>query len=242
MLASLLVSSALGASAVSHPSLPTQWTATVNEAQVGVVKESYTMVSRPDADHPSAKWTNFTDGSCQRLIYIDGDLEDDARYLLNCDAVACCTEEQDGNHIEYQIPNTHPEVPVKSLGKQNITLYNGEVVETDVWEWRVLVAKYTAFTRKSTLPNATAVDLVRWTVGVSKDDFTNEYTDFQQIPAEKSDEFAKSFQIPEVCKSSHVMKCDNARKQGLLSDRSYSLLKYGASERLIWNVISTLVV
>lgn len=85
----------------SHPVLPTMWTALVNEASVGVVKESYVMVDKPTPDTPSAKWTNFTDGSCQRLIYY-GNNYNEGRYLLGCEAVDCCTEEQDGNHIEYQ--------------------------------------------------------------------------------------------------------------------------------------------
>jgi hypothetical protein len=52
-----------------HPTLPTAWVATVKEAEVGVVYESYIMVDKPTATNPSAKWTNFTDGSCQRLIF-----------------------------------------------------------------------------------------------------------------------------------------------------------------------------
>ena len=46
-----------------HPTLPTMWTATVNEAEVGTVLESYIMIDRPTPSNPSAKWTNFTDGS-----------------------------------------------------------------------------------------------------------------------------------------------------------------------------------
>ena len=46
-----------------HPTLPTMWTAIVNEAEVGVVTESYKMVQKPTLDNPSARWTNFTDGS-----------------------------------------------------------------------------------------------------------------------------------------------------------------------------------
>ena len=53
----------------AHPTLPTAWTATVQEAEVGVVYESYIMEDKPTAEKPSGKWTNFTDGSCQRLIF-----------------------------------------------------------------------------------------------------------------------------------------------------------------------------
>ena len=83
--------------APSHPTLPTRWTAKVNEDEVGLVLESYKMVDKPTPSNPSAKWTNFTDGSCQRLIF-DGDLENNARYLLGCDALDCCIESQEGNH------------------------------------------------------------------------------------------------------------------------------------------------
>ena len=70
----------------SHPSLPTMWTAQVKEAEVGVVTESYIMVEKPTPYNPSAKWTNYTDGSCQRLIWVGNNYEA-GRYLLGCDAV-----------------------------------------------------------------------------------------------------------------------------------------------------------
>ena len=97
------------ASLESPVTLPDRWTATVNEAEVGWVRESYKMVQVPTPANPSGKWTNFTDGSCQRLI-LDPDLPQARRYLLKCDAVDCCTESQSGNHVEYQIPNVHPKV------------------------------------------------------------------------------------------------------------------------------------
>merc|ERR1712216_388414 len=98
-----------------HPTLPTMWRATVKEAQVGVVHESENFASGHDMSesNPNAKWTNYTDGSCQRLIYQTNNY-DTARYLLGCDALDCCTEDGDGP-IEYQIPNVHPVLlaPVK---------------------------------------------------------------------------------------------------------------------------------
>ena len=126
--------------APSHPTLPWSWTAQVREAEVGFVDESYNMVYKPTLDNISGKWTNFTDGSCQRLIYVP-DLPSAARYLMLCDAVDCCKEEQSGNHIEYQINNVHPPelAPVKSLGKEKIgrTAPNGTYITTecDVWNW-----------------------------------------------------------------------------------------------------------
>merc|ERR1719197_1449527 len=105
----------VGASGASHPTLPTMWTATVNEDEVGTVHESEHFVAKPDETNVSAKWTNYTDGSCQRLIR-EGYQYDKMRYLLGCDAVACCYEDGDGPY-EYQIPNVHPAMlaPVQYL-------------------------------------------------------------------------------------------------------------------------------
>ena len=121
-----------GASAASHPTLPTMWTATVNEDQVGVVHESEYF--------PKAKWTNYTDGSCQRLIL------GEHRYLLGCDAVDCCTEDGSSPQ-EYQIPNVHPALlaPVQNAGKETITLFDGSTVEADHWQWKFMIAQYNAY-------------------------------------------------------------------------------------------------
>ena len=82
-----------------HPTLPTNWVSRVSEPQVGIVDESYRMVLKPTEDNLSGKWTNFTDGSCQRLIRVANNY-DDERYLLGCDSLPCCTEKQSGNHME----------------------------------------------------------------------------------------------------------------------------------------------
>ena len=124
------------------------------------------MVDKPTPSNPSAKWTNFTDGSCQRLIY-DGDLENNARYLLGCDALDCCVERQEGNHIEYQIPNVHPSflTKVESLGKHTISQNEGSKivkVTCDVSSWKFGLATYYAFTTKDPKTNVTVLN--RWTV------------------------------------------------------------------------------
>jgi hypothetical protein len=85
----------------SHPTLSNRWTALVYEDELGWVIESYKMIDNYNRSVPSAKWTNFTDHSCEELIYVTGDDEIDGRYLLKCDAIDCCKEEQDGNHVEY---------------------------------------------------------------------------------------------------------------------------------------------
>ena len=85
----------------NHPTLSNRWTATVYEDELGWVIESYKMIDNYNESVPSAKWTNFTDHSCEELIYVVGNDEIDGRYLLKCDAIDCCKEEQDGNHVEY---------------------------------------------------------------------------------------------------------------------------------------------
>ncbi len=82
--------------------------------------ESYKMVQEPTVANPSGKWTNFTDGSCKELIYVTDDMRLTARYLMKCDAVDCCHEEQDGNHVSRRAPgsqgcNATPLTPLPSL-------------------------------------------------------------------------------------------------------------------------------
>ena len=193
-----------------HPTLPTMWTATVNEAQVGTVYESYIMVDKPTPDNPSAKWTNFTDGSCQRLIY-DGDNANQARYLLGCDAVTCCTETQSGDHREYQIPNIHPKflAPVKPLGKETITLaVDKSTVDADVWEWKFGIATYWAYTTGPTLH--------RWVVQAASQNFTNDYVNYT-VPTDVA-AFKSQFRIPDVCSSAR--SCD-----GQVSAKSLKFLR-----------------
>ena len=84
------------------------------EDELGWVLESYKMVDQPTVANPSGKWTNFTDGSCKELIYVTDDMRLTARYLMKCDAVDCCHEEQDGNHVSRRAPGTrgcNPSLP-----------------------------------------------------------------------------------------------------------------------------------
>ena len=39
----------------AHPTLPTRWTAVVDESSVGIVLESYLMIDKPSKEAPSAK-------------------------------------------------------------------------------------------------------------------------------------------------------------------------------------------
>ena len=52
-----VVSSLAQKAAASHPTLPSRWSAFVQEDEVGWVLESYLMVQEPTTKTPSAKWT-----------------------------------------------------------------------------------------------------------------------------------------------------------------------------------------
>ena len=101
VIAAVLCSAATAVPAVAtaadeHPTLPTAWTAIVEEEGVGTVWESYLMNTRPSPENPSGKWTNFTDDpnepdACRRLIYVTGTKQ--VRYYLKCHAVDCCYDD-----------------------------------------------------------------------------------------------------------------------------------------------------
>lgn len=209
--------------APNHPTLPTAWTAQVREAEVGFVDESYNMVQKPTEDNISGKWTNFTDGSCQRLIYVPN-LPQAERYLLLCDAVDCCKEEQAGNHIEYQINNVHPAAlaPVKSLGKHKITRVapNGTYITTecDAWNWKFALEEFFVYTTPSSVEGE--AQLHQWTVSTEGQNFTNYYFDYKGIPTKDQADFERSFEIPPQCKG-NILRCDDAVKKGLLSEKRY---------------------
>ena len=139
----------------------------------------------PTPANPSGKWTNFTDGSCQRLI-LDPDLPDAMRYLLLCDAVDCCVEEQSGNHVEYQIPNVHPAVlaPVTHLGQVDLTLDQPDgsqkTVTADEWTWKFTAETFYAYTTGS---GNTGVKLWQWKVNVEGDNITNTYLVRTLVPS-----------------------------------------------------------
>jgi len=206
------------ASGVSHPSLPTMWTATVNEAEVGIVHESEHFKAKSDETNVSAKWTNYTDGSCQRLIR-EGYNSDKKRYLLGCDSVACCYEDGEGP-IEYQIPNIHPAVlaPVKNAGKVNITLFDGSTVETDHWQWRFAIAQYNVYTTPAA--DGTGI-LHRWQVNASGQAFPNEYVNYKAVPAEQEGAFLATFQVPDICSNSRgARKWQVCTKKGSFRTRA----------------------
>ena len=203
----------------THPTLPTMWTSMVQEDEVGLVKESYIMVDRPTPATPSGKWTNFTDGSCQRLIY-DGDNYNEARYLLGCDALPCCTESQSGNHLEYQIPNVHPAflAKVEYGGSVNLNQdQSGKTVTTqcDVWSWSFAVSKFIAYTSKDKDSNATLLN--RWVVSVEGKNFTNDYFGYSPVAEADKEAFQATFKVPAQCAARNTPTCGDAYKEGKLS-------------------------
>ena len=213
-----------------HPTLSDRWTAFVQEDEVGWVYESYKMVQEPTVKSPSAKWTNFTDGSCKELIYVTDDDLLTARYLLKCDAVDCCHEEQDGNQDEYQIPNVHPAIfsPVSYEGTEQVEIDPDEgdpyFIKADVWHWSFVVEKYYALTVNE---SDGSTGLLRWMVDLEGQQFNNTYLNYTEPSVNETSAFDAQFQIPEVCQG-NILPCDNAFKKGLLSEKSYKRFKRAA--------------
>lgn len=216
--------------AQEHPTLSQMWMATVKENEVGVVYESENFVSDhvpPTFKNPSAKWTNYTDGSCQRLIYQPyGNSDMATRYLLGCDAVDCCSEDGEGP-IEYQIPNVHPAIftKVRSIGRHEISLFDGTTVTADGWTWRFAVENFTVYT---TGPSSgeTYAKLVQWTPQVEGVPYPDQYTNYTIIPDSERDTWAMNFQVPKVCQG-NVVSCNSLNKQGKLSDKSLRFVRAG---------------
>lgn len=229
---SMLLAAAIGLAAVNaamaHPTLPTEWTSIVNEDEVGTVLESYRMVYKPSPSNPSGKWTNFTDGSCMRLI-LDDDLAHEGRYLLQCDAVDCCIEEQEGNHIEYQIPNVHPCIKslgceVEYAGKETIHQTFGSqsvTVNADVYTWSFEFSKFFSFTTGG--GDGGVAQLHRWSVQVEGQNFTNDYANYTQVPKADLPEFISTFAVPPQCQG--AISCGDAHAKGLLSAKHLAFAK-----------------
>ena len=195
----------------SHPVLPTRWISTTKEPGApgdGVGVEAYKYVDKPTPDNPSGIWSNYT--GCSRLILINNNY-DAKRYLLGCDAVDCCTEEQDGNHVEFQIPNVHTNFRKIDV-KQNSDTINvfGKDVETDTWTWKFLGQNWTAYTTYDEEQNPI---LHRWETGVLDTlDVSIDFKDFTPIKEEEEEEFDNLFKVPEVCLLKTVHNCGDSVK------------------------------
>jgi hypothetical protein len=122
----------------------------------------------------------------------------------------------------------HPAIlaPVKYHGQEEVQIDPPEgdpySVLADVWSWKFTVETDYAFTINGTDGN---VELLQWTVHLG-DNFTNVYLNMT-IPTD-IEQFDAQFKIPSICPDNPI-PCDNAYQQGLLSEKSYNLLKRGKS-------------
>jgi len=234
MKSALATTMAVLSGAANHPTLPTRWTATVREFGLGVVHESEHFVFKSDDKNVSAKWTNFTDGSCQRLLHAGVEYMQQA-FLLKCDAVDCCYEDH-STPIEYQIPNVHPNwlAPVTHMGKVNVTLFDGNTFETDHWTWKFAIENFSAYT---TTAADGSTSLRKWQVDTEGMQYPNEYADYKIIPAEQEESWLATFAIPDQCKGGEVMTCADAYKKGKLSEKSMKLLRHGRHHKAPADVV-----
>ena len=200
-----------------HPTLPTMWSAeTIEPGAPGNGKgvEAYNFVSKPTYDNPSAIWSNYTD--CQRLIYVPNNY-DGRRYLLGCDAVDCCYEEQDTNQVEFQIPNVHYSNPNKnvevSYQRTNITNF-GEEIMADEWSWSwtvkdILSQEWKAYTNECD-DCVNGVELLQWTSrAMGSPWYTVEFRNYKgyDLGTNEGKEFHEMFAIPDICKKNNLLEC-----------------------------------
>ena len=194
----------------------------------------------PTDANPSAKWTNFTDGSCQRLIWTGKDTNFGMRYLLGCDAVDCCTESQEGNQLEYQIPNIQNPTKFTYLGKESITqdAPSGTVtIMADKWHWcgRGLASAecFDVHTTGNVTGNAI---LRRWTVSLYGKTYPTDYYSFKPVPAAELAGFAASFAVPAICAGASA--CQQEHAEGKLSDKSLAFVRQGLKTETTEMVVS----
>lgn len=181
--------------AKEHPTLPTLWKAVTIDPPMGQGVEEYKFVDKPTTDNPSAMWSKYN--GCSRLIYVDGPTQ--VRYLLGCDAVECCTEEQDGNQVEFQIPNIHSKSVNVYHQKANITNF-GETVEADEWSWSWVIGKWSAYT-KNCSDCYGGVQLLQWKASVLGTEAIIQFKDYRGIDPESEEgkEFSATFTPPDIC-------------------------------------------
>ena len=171
---------------------------------MGQGEEDYKFVDVPKEDNPSAMWSKY-DG-CQRLIYLEHSYG--YRYLLGCDAVDCCYEDQEGNQVEFQIPNVHYSDPKKevevSYQRANITNF-GERIECDEWSWTFEpggkpLQKWWVYTQDCD-DCVNNVTLLQWKTEALGQQAVIQFNGFKGLE-EDSDEgkkFIDTFQVPAIC-------------------------------------------
>lgn len=192
------------------------WISTTNDPPMGEGIEAYYFIDKPTDDSLSAMWSNYT--NCERLIQC-GSYETQIRYLLKCDAVDCCKEEETGNQVEFQIPNVHPAILAENFTHTpNVTVQTefGEVT-CDVWSWQFTAEHWRVCTTvDKTQP--TQVALHQWFVQAFEERVAIDFKDFKGIPETSRQDFYQSFALPQQCKG-NILHCDDYRKQGLLKAR-----------------------
>jgi hypothetical protein len=200
-----------------YPTLPDLWSAeTIEPGAPGGGKgvESYLFNEKPSTEHPSAMWSNYTD--CQRLIHVASG-SNAKRYLLGCDAVNCCWEPQNGNQVQFQIPNVHYSNPKKSIDvyyqRANVTNF-GENVEADEWSWSwevkdVLSQDWRAYTIQCD-ECVGGVQLLQWqSRAMGSEWFAVEFKNYKGYDAmtEEGTEFSRGFDVPDICQKSNLLQC-----------------------------------
>jgi lipocalin len=218
-----------------YPKLPSMWRAeTIEPGSPGKGIESYKFVEKPTKENPSALWSNYTD--CQRLIYVPDNVNA-RRYLLGCESVNCCWEEQSGNHVEFQIPNVHYSNPNKKVDvywqTANVTNF-GETFEADEWSWSWTVEdKLSQDWRAYTLPCESCqngIKLIQWqSRAMGLEWWPIEFKGYDGID-ESSDEgkdFNSIFYVPEICQKNNLLECpsglhDKYFKNNKIEDKVYS--------------------
>ncbi len=200
-----------------YPTLPSMWVAeTIEPGAPGGGKgiESYMFVETPSDDKPSAMWSNYT--GCQRLIYVPH-TSNAKRYLLGCDAVNCCWEEQNGNQVQFQIPNVHYSNPTKKVDvywrNANVTNF-GKTIEADEWSWSWTVKdKLSQDWRAYTLPCemcVNGIELIQWqSRAMGSEWFSVQFKNYHGIDpnTDEGERFKDSFSIPQICQKNNLLKC-----------------------------------
>lgn len=201
--------------AIEHPTLPVLWVAeTIEPASPGDGIEAYRFVDNPTPDNPSALWSNYTD--CQRLIYVPK-TNNAKRYLLGCDAVDCCYEEQEGNHVEFQIPNVYYSNPSKKVevSHQRVNITNfGQEIEADEWSWEwkvkdILSQEWRAYTIEcADCVNGT--QLLQWQSRAMESEwFPIQFKNYKgYLPSsDEGKEIISSFNVPSICQRNNLLEC-----------------------------------
>jgi len=224
-----------------YPTLPTLWDAETIEPGApgnGNGKESYYFTDTPSVDSPSALWSNYS--GCSRLIYITSNY-DAYRYLLGCDAVDCCYETQDGNQVEFQIPNVHYSNPSKKVDvyyqRKNITNF-GQVMEADEWSWSFgLNDKVGQKWRAYTTPCDDCVNgitLLQWASSAMGSEWFSiqfkNYKGYDSITNEGKN-FMNTFQVPDVC-NGNILECDDNVHNKYFTNYNKSPFVYGQNLQL----------